>query len=178
MTFVLHPVHKVNTERRYHLRARCAATDNRAAQRATQADDGAAGRRCAGTAAARWRTSKPKKVAASAPNRPPTSRPMMTRRHRRASVRTMVAAMASLEPCHRRRPLATTLMHLPSVTFRDLFVSCFSRVPFCMPQLAAIGELHANQAEITAHGQRLVRNASLVGVVLRTCAFTQGSWAQ
>ena len=50
----------------------------------------------------------------------------------------------------------------PSI--RDLFVSCFSRAP----QLAAIGELHANQAEITAHGQRLVRNASLVGVVLRT----------
>ena len=63
--------------------ARWAATASSAAHRATQAAC-AAGRRWAGTAAARCRASRHKKVAASSPKRPPTSMPMTTRRQRRA----------------------------------------------------------------------------------------------
>ena len=57
--------------------ARCAATANRPDQRATQALM-ADGRRCAGTASARWRAKSRR------PNLPPTSTPTTTSRQRRA----------------------------------------------------------------------------------------------
>ena len=57
--------------------ARCAATANRPDQRATQALM-ADGRRCAGTASARWRANSRR------PNLPPTSTPTTTSRQRRA----------------------------------------------------------------------------------------------
>ena len=65
--------------------ARWVATAGSAAHRATQAAC-AAGRRWAGTATARCRASRRKKVAASAPKRPPTSMSMTTRRQRGARV--------------------------------------------------------------------------------------------
>ena len=63
--------------------ARCAATASRPDQRATQAARAAA-RSGAGTSRARCPASRRSQVAASAPNRPPTSTPTTTKRQRRA----------------------------------------------------------------------------------------------
>ena len=72
--------------------ARWAATASSATHRATKAVC-AAGRRWAGTAAARCRASRRKKVAASPPKRPATSTPMTARRQRRAHVSRVFCAM-------------------------------------------------------------------------------------
>ena len=64
-------------------KARCAATERMPLQRCTQAPR-AVTRRAAGAAAARARASKRTNCAASRDQRPPTSTPKTTRRHRRA----------------------------------------------------------------------------------------------
>ena len=63
-------------------KARCAATERMPLQRCTQAPR-AVTRRAAGAAAARARASRRTNCAASRDQRPPTSTPKTTRRHRR-----------------------------------------------------------------------------------------------